>query len=156
MIAFIEDDDWYAPDWLEAVTGWLADADIAGEIPARYYNVKSRHYHEHANGTHASLCQTAMRSSLLWSALDAIRNESGPFIDRVLWEQVAANVIRRLERSRRVIGFKGMRGRTGLGLGHADHHFGCLDGDGMILGEWTCGGVEGTTLDDISHKNVTT
>ncbi len=138
LIAFIEDDDWYASDWLEAVTGWLANSDIAGEIPARYYNVASLRYHEHSNGTHASLCQTAMRSSLLWSALEAISTEEGPFIDRILWEQVAARPRRRhLERSRRVVGMKGVRGRAGLGLGHARHHFGSIDdADGRVLREW--------------------
>lgn len=145
LIAFIEDDDWYAPDWLEAVTGWLANADIAGEIPARYYNVASRRYHEHANGTHASLCQTAMRSSLLWSALDAIRNEPGPFIDRTLWDRVARASLRRLERSRRVVGLKGVRGRAGLGIGHATHHFGKVDSpERTVLMNWT--GMDSDTL----------
>jgi len=136
MIAFIEDDDWYAPDWLEAVTGWLTNADIAGEIPARYYNVASRRYHEHANGTHASLCQTAMRSSLLWSLLTAIGHDRGPFVDRTLWDQVAATKRQRLERSCRVIGMKGVIGRVGLGLGHADHHFGSSDPDRATLDRW--------------------
>ena len=137
LIAFIEDDDWHAPDWLEAVTGWLANADIAGEIPARYYNIASRRYHEHANGTHASLCQTAMRSSLLWPLFGALTAAPGPFIDRVLWESVAEAYRRRVERSRRVVGMKGISGHVGLGLGHATHHFGDRDDDtAKVLQQW--------------------
>ena len=78
-----------------------------------------------------------MRSSLLWSALDAIRSEPGPFIDRVLWDRVASGSRRRLERSRRVVGLKGVRGRAGLGSGHAVHHFGKVDGaDFAVLKRW--------------------
>ena len=78
----------------------------------------------------------AIRSSLLWSALAAIRNEPGPFIDRTLWDQVAAGSRQRLERSCRVIGMKGVRGRVGLGLGHAEHHFGSSDPDRTTLERW--------------------
>ena len=48
-ILFIEDDDWYAPDYIEYMVCALNNAVIAGEGNAIYYNVKERKYFKHGN-----------------------------------------------------------------------------------------------------------
>src|SRR5690348_14960074 len=46
-IVIAEDDDAYAPTYLETVEKWLAEADIVGEGNATYYNVIYRAWFEH-------------------------------------------------------------------------------------------------------------
>jgi len=41
-LVIIEDDDFYATDWLETVEQQLQKAELVGECHARYYNVKKR------------------------------------------------------------------------------------------------------------------
>lgn len=119
VVAFIEDDDWYAAEHLETLTGQLGGLDIAGEAPALYYHVGARGYRQHANSNHASLCQTAIDRRLLPMLYQvAISSEAG--IDLALWQAVSErrNVYAPRNGRRTCIGIKGMPGRAGLGSGH--------------------------------------
>ncbi|WP_270994119.1 hypothetical protein, partial [Listeria seeligeri] len=42
QLVIIEDDDWYAPDWLTTVAAELEHTELVGEHRARYYNVAQR------------------------------------------------------------------------------------------------------------------
>lgn len=118
-LAFIEDDDWYAADYLETLANKLGDLDIAGESPALYYHVGQRGSWQHENMAHASLCQTAI-SRRLFPQLGHIAATGTRFIDLPLWQgsPVKRNLFRPVNGKRSCIGIKGMPGRAGLGAGH--------------------------------------
>lgn len=131
-LLIIEDDDWYAADWLTTVAAELQYAELVGEHRARYYNVEQRRGRQLANTGHASLCSTAMRGSALQDFADACRSRP-KFIDLELWRRPRA---RRLFGGHRVVGIKGLPGRSGIGMGH-DHEFrGEDDVSGALLRDW--------------------
>lgn len=131
-LAIIEDDDWYAPDWLSAVAAELQHAELVGEHRARYYNVQQRRGRQLVNTGHASLCSTAMRGSALQDFADACRARP-KFIDLELWRRPRD---RRLFGGHRVVGIKGLPGRGGIGMGHDPEFRGEADASGALLRDW--------------------
>lgn len=131
-LAIIEDDDWYAPDWLTTVDRELDRAELVGEHRARYYNVQQRRGRQLANTGHASLCSTAMRGSALQDFADACRARP-KFIDLELWRRARG---RHLFGGHRVVGIKGLPGRGGIGMGHDAAFNGQADPDGALLRSW--------------------
>ena len=131
-VVFIEDDDWYAADWLETVDELLEKAELVGESHARYYNLPQKSYRQMQNATHSSLCSTAIRGQ----ALDTFRSvcrASVKFIDVLLWQAHSNN---HLFSGEGVLGIKGMEGRGGIGVGHAKEFRGSKDVGGKILRSW--------------------
>ncbi len=108
-----EDDDWYAPGYLQTVAGWLDEAPLVGEIPTRYYNVRFRSWHPHGNDTHASLCQTGMRAEVL-PVLRTICEES-KWVDIALWKLVEGKMFHEKQN----VGIKGLPGRPGQVAAHS-------------------------------------
>ncbi|HGM6772870.1 TPA: glycosyltransferase family A protein [Stenotrophomonas maltophilia] len=131
-LVIIEDDDWYAPDWLTTIAAELERAELVGEHRARYYNVEQRRGRQLANTGHASLCSTAMRGSALRDFADACRSRP-KFIDLELWRRPRA---RRLFGGHRVVGIKGLPGRGGIGMGHDPDFKGDADASGDLLRQW--------------------
>ena len=131
-LVVIEDDDWYAPDWIQTVAGQMASAELVGEHRARYYNVALRRGRQLGNASHASLCSTAMRGSAIAGFRKACQR-SEKFIDLDLWRRARS---RRLFAGHRVVGIKGLPGRGGIGMGHRDDFRGQDDLDGALLREW--------------------
>ena len=124
-VAFIEDDDFYAPDWLEWCERQLERGfDIVGEGMAFYYHVGRRWWSSCENRRHASLCSTAIRTSLLEPMVNCIDALNNPFFDTRIWRVdcrkylalpgVAPGHIRR------VVGIKGMPGTKGYSAEHGD------------------------------------
>lgn len=131
-LVIIEDDDWYAPDWLTHVAAMLDRAELVGECRARYYNVALRRGRQLQNSQHASLCATAMRGR----ALEHFRRACTArpkFIDLELWRHCPS---RHLFGGHRVVGIKGLPGRGGIGMGHRDDFNGVDDPTGALLREW--------------------
>lgn len=137
QIIFFEDDDWYAPDYIECQSIRLESFILIGETPARYYHVKNQAFRvfeeaEMNNPTpHASLCATAMRASLFPILADAL--ECRAWIDMYLWK-IAGNRLRSDIRSRlvegvSVVGMKGMPGRPGVSQCHRQEADGRWTGD---------------------------
>lgn len=121
--AIIEDDDWYAPDYLAWLATQLDNFPIVGETSALYYNVAGRAWMECGNRKHASLSSTGFRADTLVDVIDAIKKHH-PWIDEPLWRRLQDLGHLHLPDpdSRRVIGVKGMPGRTGIGQdGHRVH-----------------------------------
>jgi predicted O-methyltransferase YrrM len=121
-LVFFEDDDAYAPTWLEFCATHLAAYDMIGEGRAIYYNVAKRWWYEHHNLAHASLCSTAIKRKL-FSALFNACQSSNPFVDARLWADVPTN--KRVfdphdnpDRRHLVVGMKALPGRVGYGGGH--------------------------------------
>jgi hypothetical protein len=113
-VAVIEDDDYYAPDWLDKVAEELRTASMVGQGWNRYYHVRTGAIRENTNDRHASLCATAFRDSAL--GLFRRQCERAPrLIDQVLWKHVSS---RRVFHGKHVIGMKGLPGRAGIAGGH--------------------------------------
>jgi hypothetical protein len=125
-VAVIEDDDWYAPGWLERVDAELRDFDLVGQGWNCYYHVKTGAVRINDNDKHASLCASAFKGK----ALQVFRTqcERAPrLIDAVMWKHCAH---RHCFKARLVIGMKGMPGRAGIAGGHN------LEGAPFDLSEW--------------------
>ena len=121
VVLFIEDDDWYARDYLEAMIGALYFHGMVGEGKAVYYHVGWRTWHVHSNMEHASLCSTAIQASMLKALAWLLKERPADvFVDDVLWKRkfTDAIVLDPEESGRRCVGIKGMPGRLGYGTGH--------------------------------------
>lgn len=84
----IEDDEHYAPIYVEEMVWRLGRADMLGESNARYYNVRERRWGIMSNSKHASLCRTGLTQALYGALEKAARDakqEGDPFIDLRLW-----------------------------------------------------------------------
>ena len=137
-ILFIEDDDWYAVDYVSAMAEALEHADIVGEGRAKYYSLPSRRFFVFENTDYASLCQTGIRRSLLSWFVGHVSQSKEVYVDQPLWMRGGANFRRRLaNESRRCIGIKGLPGKTGLSEGHAgEPNWDGIDECGNILRSW--------------------
>lgn len=131
-LVVIEDDDYYAPDWLETAVRELAHAELVGECRARYYNVTQRRGRQLSNANHASLCSTALRGAAIATFRQACAR-SPKFIDLDLWRRHRS---RHLFGGHRVVGIKGLPGRGGIGMGHRKDFNGEYDPDGALLRQW--------------------
>lgn len=131
-VVVIEDDDWYAPDWLDTCAREIRSAECVGEAPARYYNVARRVARQLQNGAHASLCATAVRGHAVETLRRACEGRR-TFIDLELWRRHHS---RRVFGGRRVVGIKGLPGRGGIGMGHDARFAGKPDPDGAVLRSW--------------------
>jgi hypothetical protein len=131
-LVVIEDDDWYAPTWLSVAAEALEHADLVGERRARYYNLALRRGRQLSNDKHASLCSTAMHGRAIASFRSACALRP-KFIDLDLW---ARHRSRHLFDGHRVVGIKGLPGRTGIGMGHRNDFAGQSDPRGALLRDW--------------------
>ena len=114
-IVIVEDDDWYAPAYLEIMASRLDAAPLVGERNARYYNVATRQYMTCPNVKHSSLCQSAFRIEAI-PKLTSICESAKKFLDIELFKMCPDQ--RLYENSGTCIGIKGMPGRKGIGSGH--------------------------------------
>lgn len=118
---FIEDDDWYAPQYLETMLGFLEpQTEMIGEGCALYYNVRFRWWYDHHNMQHASLCSTMVTHLGYLKVIRACR-PNVPFLDVPLWKSSVHQRIFKPRPQRLVIGIKSMPGRKGYGMGHRHH-----------------------------------
>lgn len=131
VIFFIEDDDWYHPEYLERVMaefeGHTSFANqnlmMYGEPYAYYVNVKHRWWLRHPNVRHASLCQTAIHKDALLSVQTILREQTNAFFDVSLWARLLGKKVLTCllgDNQPLVVGIKGMPGRKGYGVGHKD------------------------------------
>ncbi len=123
-VVVVENDDAYAPTYLENVEKWLQTADLVGEGDSLYYNVRERVWFSHRNSQHASFCATAFKVSLFPQLLKAC-NTDCPYVDIRLWNYVQSPFKKRVimpsdypASTRLTVGIKGMPGTRGYGAGH--------------------------------------
>jgi len=131
-VVFIEDDDWYAADWLETIDKKFEKAELIGEANSRYYNLPQKSYKKMDNTLHSSLCSTAIRGQAL-ETFKSVCRDTIQFIDHILWQAHSNN---HLFSGERVLGIKGIEGRHGIGIGHAKNFRGTKDVGGKILKSW--------------------
>jgi glycosyltransferase involved in cell wall biosynthesis len=109
-ILFIEDDEWYHPDYLKSMVEWLDQDALVGVITARYYWPRITYYREFPEHKHASLCRTGIRSSLIPTLIKCCGGRD-PSIDIRLWETTKGT----RHPSNLVVGMKQMPGRKSGG-----------------------------------------
>lgn len=119
LIFFIEDDDYYSPDYLSTKIELLKYAKAVGEGNCRYYNIKVPGYKELGNMKHSALSQTVVRRELLPLVNSAV-NSGEFFIDMVLWKLIHAAKYPYIihSNSGTTFGMKGLPGRKGLTPSH--------------------------------------
>jgi hypothetical protein len=89
----VEDDEYYAPIYIEEMVWRLENADIVGETKARYYNVRERRWGMMESNKHASLCRTGLWSTLLPTLAEAAveaKAQNTIFVDMLLWGAMKA------------------------------------------------------------------
>jgi hypothetical protein len=87
VIALWENDDWYAPDYLETmVEHWLMEGkpQIFGTAYTIYYHIKLRKYYKMDHHTRASAMNTLIKPGLNinWGRID-----EDPFTDLWMWKR---------------------------------------------------------------------
>ena len=146
-----EDDDWYAPDYIERYIWFMSKYDIVGECNNKYYNIERKSFKEWRNVQHASLCSTGLKKSKL-AVLDRAVNSGELFFDIALWRMAKAerhNAILIAELGLNV-GMKGLPGRLGIGGGHRP------DTEGFIKDDKDCNVLKSWIGDDhVLYKEMT-
>ena len=124
-VLILEDDEYYAPTYVEEMSRRLNSSPAVGIGFSKYYHLGLRSYYVHENMAHASLAQTSFRSELLDRFIRAMADPREKFVDIKFWKQVRAigNVWRDGDRydgaaGAQYLGIKGMPGRFGIGFGH--------------------------------------
>lgn len=138
-ILFIEDDEYYAPDYIKEISNRLDKYDLVGIGRSKYYHLPIMRWHKHRNMGHASLAQTGFTNNFFKDAKSCLRGDL--FFDIRLWRVVNGrdadqrslpnNVHQSESRDRKglifddvekslYVGMKGMPGRKGIGVGHKE------------------------------------
>lgn len=132
----IEDDEYYAPNYIETMVEFLKHVSIAGISRARYYHVKIPGYKLLPNEKHAALSQTALRKDCLHLLKGAV-NSGEFYFDGQLWHK-ARQIQKRsllIANTNLSIGIKGLPGRTGLTPGHKEKDY-LYDANHAMLSSW--------------------
>lgn len=87
VILIFENDDYYAPNYIETVIGqWLiaGKPELFGVDYTVYYNLQLKKYHKFTHAHRASLCQTLIKANM-----DKIRwpEDNQPYLDQYLWKR---------------------------------------------------------------------
>lgn len=142
-VAFCEDDDAYSAVWLEWCHDKLARYDIVGEGNAIYYNVAARWWSHCRNVRHASLCNTAIKSSLLAPLANVIRGFDNNFFDTRLWRLEARRFLQLDQSDKRMVyGIKGMPGTRGYSPEHKPETPPGVNADPSALKMWKLLGAD--------------
>lgn len=115
-VFIIEDDDYYAPTYLEEMVKLLDTSKIVGEQQSMYYHVKNKRCYRTKGLYHSSLFQTAFDISLLETFKSCLK---GTGIDIAFWNSVKeGRFLFYTDKKPLSVGIKGMKGRNGIGIGH--------------------------------------
>jgi hypothetical protein len=132
MLFFIEDDDYYAPQYLSCMCEELKQFPLVGIERARYYNLIGM-YKQFQNSKHSSLCSTAL-TSRMYTILRQMMENDNPYLDLRLWRNCPYRS--KLLDTDMVIGIKGLPGRKGIGSGHTKLNDYVTDKDFKVLKAW--------------------
>lgn len=155
FIFIIEDDDWYAPNYLESYLRLLQIYSAVGEGNAKYINILDRSWREWDNHKHASLCQTGMRKELL-PRLDEAINSGELFMDCVLWRYFFHHNLKPFMFLNQdlCVGIKGMPGRRGIGAGHFPQEKGFTSDPGFSNLKRIIGEEDARVYTEIAAKQI--
>ena len=120
-VFIIEDDEYYAPDYVLRLSEYLNAREVVGICRSKYYHLPSGKFLRIGNVTHASLAQTSFRSTFLPSFISQLKGDT--YLDMRLW-RVAMSGSRGFlfeDRAKSLYcGIKGLPGRAGIGAGHRE------------------------------------
>lgn len=132
-VFIVEDDDWYGPRYLETLAPALDQVELVGERHCHYYHVGARVWKLCPNTNHASLCQTAFRSSLI-PQIERLTCTQFALLDIRSWYEIDCS--RRLFDTAHCVGLKGQKGRPGITTAHTPDGTFNSDPEGLKLVEW--------------------
>jgi hypothetical protein len=124
-IFICEDDEYYAPTYIEEMAKRLDQAPAVGIGHSKYYHLGLRSPYVHENMQHASLAQTSFRSELIGEFIRSLADPKDNFVDIKFWRMVRARGIVWRDGDHydgaagaQYVGMKGMPGNPGIGFGH--------------------------------------
>ena len=137
FVLFIEDDDYYAPAYIEQMVNRLKEAPLVGEQCTVFYNVRYRSYYVHPNRSSASLFQMGFRVQPNTAEQVARALGTPGYIDAELCARCRGQ-LRMFARHVPAlsIGIKGLPGREGIGSGHDPHDLFRSDPNLSMLRLW--------------------
>jgi hypothetical protein len=147
-ILIMEDDEYYAPGYIEEMARRLDSFEVVGICQSKYYHLPTGGYQQIGNVGHASLAQTGFRRSFLSVFASLIQNgDNSKWPDDKLWRLVNATKGKRDginsllfvdKETPLYVGIKGLPGRGGMGAGHNPGMYrGQIDGkDRPQLKKW--------------------
>jgi len=128
QIFIMEDDEYYAPQYLEVMSKHLEPVAVVGIGCSKYYHLPTGGYEVHQNKEHASLAQTGFTDKFLPNFNSCIEKGMGTcWLDDQLWKAVQASQRSSAKipfdlfvdnGSPLYVGMKGLPGRDGIGVGH--------------------------------------
>ena len=128
-IFIFEDDDWYAPHYIEFMLPFLEKYDLVGTNTIAYYHLQGRVWKTGKPREHTALAQTAFTSnavSKLREVCESGRREvrERGIVDRHWWLAFKGNKCLIQDHPHIHVGFKGLFGRPGVAEGHASESWG--------------------------------
>jgi hypothetical protein len=140
-VVIIEDDEYYAPDYIAQMNIRLNNFEVVGLCRTRYYHIPSGGYFVHSNLRHASLAETAFRQDFLATFATFLTADVRPFLDTRLWgaiihERSRAHLFTDSEIHPLYLGIKGLSGRAGIGVGHSADRYRQFDTTRGVLKRW--------------------
>lgn len=117
IVCWLEDDEYYAPKYIETMVAKIKGHDAVGIIKSKYYYLPGRTYYVHNTKDHASLAETAITKEFLPKLVTML--DGDPFIDLRIWKEVNGNGCLFDDGAECLyVGMKGLPGRPGIGAGH--------------------------------------
>jgi hypothetical protein len=129
-VFIIEDDDYYAPTYLEKMLQRMKEGkfDVIGQGLTFYYDVVRKVYKQNLNKIHSSLFQTCFTYDAIPIFEACFSNK---FIDMMFFRKMINKDVFYIKEYLSV-GIKGLPGRKGIGIGHKMTRF-IADENYMVL-----------------------
>ena len=139
-ILIIEDDEYYAPKYVETLSRKLDEYEAVGISQNKYYHLPTGGRVQIPNTLHASLAQTGFRASVLPEFVTIVKQAKTMYVDMKLWQRVMKNGRGYLfsdGEAMLYVGMKGLPGRAGIGAGHRKAMYGkSVDDSRHALRKW--------------------
>lgn len=127
-VAILDDDDWFAPGYLESVNNALDVAPLVGSCPGLYYRLDMKRWRNMKNIHHCSLTQTGFTRDVFPTVEQACKRLNSPYVDMWLWAhwphtlKKEYHIYNNPETAPLMVGLKGIPWSLmrGAGLGHSD------------------------------------
>jgi glycosyltransferase involved in cell wall biosynthesis len=127
-IFICEDDEYYAPTYIEEMSKRLDQYPVVGIGYSKYYHLGLRSPFVHENMQHASLAQTSFRREMIGEFIRCMADPKDNFIDIKFWKLVRSRGLIWRDADGYIpsdgkpgaqyVGMKGMPGNPGIGFGH--------------------------------------
>ncbi len=124
-VMIIEDDEYYASEYIEEMARRLNQHEVAGIGRSKYYHLPSGGNWQTKNTAHASLAETGFRDSFL-PEFKELLNKNTIHLDFDIWKKAIEKgrgfLFIDSDKKPLYVGIKGLPGRCGIGIGHNPNH----------------------------------